>query len=227
MPRTWFTSDLHFGHKNIIKYCARPFWKRSPAETCEPDSHVMVPDTDDMNEALVENWNSVVAPDDTVWNLGDVGFCVKESALVVLLSQLNGKHHLVLGNHDDAAKSIFAYQTETYRPFVAVHPGLYEIEIEGQLIVLCHYPIRDWHHCNKGAWHLFGHTHGLLRPHGKSVDVGVDNVAEILGAVPASGTQPMTLYRPVSFEEVKAFMDARTVGPHAEFQGYAPARADV
>src|SRR5690606_36562794 len=52
--RVWFTSDHHFGHANIIKFCNRPY-----------------ADADEMDRALVEKWNDVVGPDDMVFHLGD------------------------------------------------------------------------------------------------------------------------------------------------------------
>ena len=79
--KVFFTSDLHFGHQNILKFCNRPW------ET-----------TEEMDKALIENWNSVVGKDDIVFDLGDFAFAPnwrwKE-----ILSQLNGKHYLILGNH--------------------------------------------------------------------------------------------------------------------------------
>lgn len=80
--KAWFTSDLHFWHKNICKYCNRPF------ET-----------TEEMNQALINNWNSVVKEDDIVFVLGDMGFCGYDK-LEPLMSQLNGKKYLIQGNHD-------------------------------------------------------------------------------------------------------------------------------
>src|SRR4051812_27561867 len=79
---TWFTSDLHFGHRNIIGYCDRPFR-----------------DVDAMDAALVERWNEVVAPDDIVWVLGDVAMGRIERSLA-LVGGLHGTKHLVAGNHD-------------------------------------------------------------------------------------------------------------------------------
>lgn len=80
----WVTSDTHFNHENIIKYSDRPF------------SSVK-----EMNEKMVENWNSVVKPGDKVYHLGDVYMGDGEGAYKIL-SKLHGKKRLILGNHDDA-----------------------------------------------------------------------------------------------------------------------------
>lgn len=80
----FFTSDTHFGHNNIIRYCDRPF-----------------ADADEMDEALVANWNAAVKPTDTVWHLGDVALC-SVSRLREILDCLNGNIHLVIGNHERA-----------------------------------------------------------------------------------------------------------------------------
>jgi calcineurin-like phosphoesterase family protein len=78
----FFTSDTHFGHQNIIKYCNRPF-----------DS------VDHMNEMLIHNWNSVVHEEDLVFHLGDVALGPWE-AWNSILTRLNGTKILVVGNHD-------------------------------------------------------------------------------------------------------------------------------
>lgn len=86
--KTFFWSDSHFFHKNIIKYCGRP-WEFS-------DAGVLA-----MNEHLVKAYNSVVPEDGTCWCLGD--FCLgpdKEKTVPELVSRLNGKINLVMGNHD-------------------------------------------------------------------------------------------------------------------------------
>jgi calcineurin-like phosphoesterase family protein len=194
----WFTADLHFGHRNIIKYCRRP-WSN----------------VEEMDEALITNWNTVVKPDDEVWNLGDVAHCCTPSYAQYCLQQLNGKHHLVLGNHDDSiSKTIFA----------SVNGGYQEIEVDDQKMVLCHYAMREWHHALRGVWHLYGHTHAALRPFGKSVDVGVDNAAEVLGLAAGAPGAPAT-YRPISFEELQRFMSTQAIGPHPEFANFSGASA--
>ena len=80
--KVFFTSDTHFGHKNIIKYCNRPF-----------------SDIDEMNKVLINNWNKVVSEGDIVFHLGDFafgGFPLWES----IRSRLNGSIYLIRGNHD-------------------------------------------------------------------------------------------------------------------------------
>lgn len=80
---TWFTSDTHFGHPNIIKYCNRPF-----------------KNIGEHDYFLIQRWNERVSSEDTVYHLGD--FCFKKNGMGAkfYLSQLNGKIIVVRGNHD-------------------------------------------------------------------------------------------------------------------------------
>lgn len=82
MGRILITSDLHFGHKNIIEYCNRPF-----------------ANVEDMNKQLIERWSETVGWDDTVYVLGDFTFLSQEQTAEIC-SQLSGKIKLVKGNHD-------------------------------------------------------------------------------------------------------------------------------
>ena len=87
----WVISDSHYNHANIIKFCNRPF------------------DTvDEMNAYMVEQWNSVVKPQDKVYHLGDVymggGYSREQTSS--LLSSLNGHKRLILGNHDNGKDQI-------------------------------------------------------------------------------------------------------------------------
>lgn len=82
MQDTWFISDTHFSHKNILSYEQRPF-----------------KDTDEMDEVLIHNWNSVVKPHDLIFHLGDVFFCGSERQQEIC-TQLNGRKILIRGNHD-------------------------------------------------------------------------------------------------------------------------------
>jgi calcineurin-like phosphoesterase family protein len=163
MP-TYFSSDHHFGHGAARGFYRRPFTS-----------------VDEMDRAMIERWNAVVAPDDLVWHLGD--FAVRQSPQRVrfLLDALHGCKHLIVGNNDDARvtgcpgwQSIQAYA---------------EITVDAISVVLCHYAFRTWRDMAKGSVNLHGHSHGRLKPLPRQFDVGVDvrsfrpvRLEELLGA---------------------------------------------
>jgi calcineurin-like phosphoesterase family protein/2'-5' RNA ligase len=78
-----FFSDTHFDHKNIIKYCNRPFNS-----------------TQDMNQTLVENWCDVVSNNDIVFFLGDMSYGCDRRQIDYWLGKLDGKISYIRGNHD-------------------------------------------------------------------------------------------------------------------------------
>lgn len=87
----FYISDLHFGHKNAIKFDNRPFSS-----------------VEEMNEILVQRWNKVVHPEDTVYVLGD--FFWKRKDMLIYLPRLSGKIILICGN------SLIALENETKYP---------------------------------------------------------------------------------------------------------------
>jgi len=131
--RVFVTSDTHFGHKRIIEFEA----------TLRPFSTI-----EEHDRALVERWNAVVRPDDTVWHLGDV-FFGKNGHFV--LAALNGRKKLVLGNHD--CYPLAVYQQYFTRIFGAV---------EYRDCILTHVPV---HPCQLSRYRLNIHGH----MHSKSV----------------------------------------------------------
>lgn len=135
----YFTSDLHFNHTNIIKYCDRPF---------KNVSH--------MNEVLIQNWNKTVSSQDTVYVLGDFAYGT-ELEWNRLLQRLNGMKVLIMGNHD-------YHGSIPINKFHNIHEGFINVMIDKQLITLSHYPMLSWFQSHRGAWNLFGHWHnGLIR----------------------------------------------------------------
>jgi calcineurin-like phosphoesterase family protein len=157
----YFTSDMHYGHANIIKYAKRPF------------KHV-----DEMDRTMIERWNQVVRPDDTVWVLGDVAFYKDINRTISLIASLSGKKHLVWGNHDKQLrkdprfKSLFL-STSDMTETTVLDPEGYG---GNQKIILNHYAMRVWNKSHFGSWQLYGHSHGSLKddPSSLSIDVGVD-----------------------------------------------------
>jgi calcineurin-like phosphoesterase family protein len=154
----WFTSDNHFGHKNIIKYANRPF-----------DS------VHDMDRIMVERWNEMVKPEDVVYHLGDVGLCWPKE-LKKILNKLNGKKCLILGNHDASALKC----SECFEWIKDYHElAVPDIDSKDGIntVVLFHYAMRVWNKSHFGSYHLYGHSHGALEdlPNALSFDVGVDS----------------------------------------------------
>lgn len=177
MNSMWFISDTHFGHANIIKYSNRPY-----------------KDVSEMNEMMIQEWNKLVKPQDDVYHNGDFAF-LQLDKLKQLLSRLNGKIHLTLGNHD---KEITRHRTDLLKhgKFVSIE-HYRELKVAGKMIVLFHYGQRVWNRSHHSSIMLYGHSHGSLPPHGLSVDVGVD-CKEITSE-----------YRPIHLDEVLKYMSKR------------------
>jgi calcineurin-like phosphoesterase family protein len=174
--KVWFTSDPHFFHSNIIRYCKRPFES-----------------SDEMNEILIDRWNMVIGHDDLIICCGDFSLGGPKNTKEVL-KKLNGDKILIRGNHE---KSVLSNK-ENKDLF---NGGIYdllnitviddEVEYGFQDIILCHYPMISWDKSHRGSWQLFGHVHGVLdcdeRLSTNQLDVGVDS----------------NDFRPISYQEVK------------------------
>lgn len=175
----WFTSDLHFNHANIIRFCNRP-WKT----------------TEEMDKALISNWNSVVKPNDLIFDLGDFAFADRDK-WIELLKQLNGKHYLILGNHD-----ITRWPGNKVLPLFERVEHQLTLKIDGRKVYLNHYPFLcyggTYRDNTSKVYQLFGHVHSgpncsgldkdrLINLFPYQYDVGVDN----------------NNYTPISWEQVK------------------------
>lgn len=145
----WFTSDLHFGHANIIRHCRRPF-----ATVEEMDQH------------MIKEWQAVVRPGDQVYVLGDLSFHRAE-ATDAILRRLPGQKFLIKGNHDHRKELKKVTNLAWWKDY-------YELRVDGHLVVLSHYPFETWRNAHHGSYHLHGHSHGTLPPKGRRMDVGVD-----------------------------------------------------
>lgn len=123
-----------------------------------------------MNEAMVQEWNKLIAQEDTVYILGDVAF-MSGSEAGRLVRRLNGTKILVEGNHDRKTLN-----DATFRgAFKEVHQYL-RIVYNGTLVVMFHYPISEFDQQHRGSVHLHGHLHGNVSglEHYRVLDVGMD-----------------------------------------------------
>jgi len=139
--KKWITSDLHFGHTNIMKFC--------------PVTRGRFTDVEHMNATMIKEWNETVAPEDTVYILGDVAFCGIEKA-VQILGQLNGTKILIEGNHD----SKLVKDRRFASCFKEIHKYLRFRHDDGTMVVMFHFPILEWDQMHRGAVHFYGHVHG-------------------------------------------------------------------
>lgn len=165
----WFTSDLHFNNENIIKYNNRPFNS-----------------VEEMNEKLIENWNSIVSQEDIVYVLGDF-IMGSPKDVKPILDKLKGKIILIVGNHDTNAKLDIYSELN-----IEIHEVL-KLKIGKIIYILFHYPIfiRSWEGQTKNRiYALSGHTHSENKfyeniPWNYNVGVDANN------------------YKPVNIEDIK------------------------
>ena len=154
----FFTSDLHFGHFGIINYCSRPFNS-----------------VEEMDAALITNWNTTVGKCDDVYILGDFTMRPAQDAHKYI-AQLNGRKYLIKGNHDKFLKGRYPYKQDF--EWVKDYHVLHE---QGKRIILFHYPILEWDCYYRGSIHLYGHVHNSATSKkltqflkGLAFNVGVD-----------------------------------------------------
>jgi len=216
----FMVSDTHFGHKNILFYTQdrAKLWGTDKVKAIARNyssgkikHHELmqilneIPDdishsVQKMNEGLINNWNSVINPDDLVFHDGDfmMGYNKHWEST---LSRLNGKIHLIQGNHD--RKFVKKDYVQNRLEWIRTE---YRLKVEDtetpngkfQLIDLCHYPKITWEDGHKGIWHFHGHCHGSLdyANKGTRIDIGVDS--------------EHGRYFPRSYKELKRTMSTRT-----------------
>lgn len=170
MSRIWFTSDLHLGHKNILKLSDRPFG--------EIEHH---------DDTIINNYNKMVANDDICYILGDICFNQSYENYKRIFSRLNGKKHIIIGNHDNKQNLIRCQKDG----LICNIKETQVIQIGKDRVFLAHFPHREWNGFYHGVYHAYGHCHCNVDDYKQSTDVGVD----------------CWEYAPVSWEELKEYID--------------------
>lgn len=161
----FYISDLHLGHYNIINLSHRPF------KTAE-----------EMDEAIIANWNSVVGPEDDVYISGDFSFKSGKNPKKYL-DRLNGKKHLIIGNHDGSVLK----DPVCRRCFVEIKDRM-EVKDGNRMVVIDHYPLVEWNGFYRGVVHFYGHIHNNVNNATYSIVKQIPNAynigADILGFTP-------------------------------------------
>lgn len=184
---TFFISDTHASHKNII--LGTSDWPDK--SKCRKFNTL-----DDHNNLLLNNINKIIDKNDTIYHLGDFAFSGIQ-CIIDFRNKINCNNiHLVLGNHDqNMFKEHNGIKINTLFSSVTNYK---EISLNKQKFVLFHYPIASWNSMSRSI-HLHGHTHRSpqekFKNGGKSMDVGVDG----------------NNYMPYSLEEIMEIMKDREV----------------
>lgn len=152
----YFTSDLHFRHKGAISNSKRPYLT-----------------VDEMDAALVRNWNKTVNANDDIYVLGD--FTLKGSTFIPeLVGKLKGRKYLIRGNHDKFASNYDALWFEWVKDY-------HELRLHNACVVMSHYQMVDWNGFHRGSFMLHGHIHSTGDYNNNNIvngircyDVGVD-----------------------------------------------------
>lgn len=153
----WIWGDQHFGHKNIIKYCGRPY-----------------PDVDLMTYCLLGNYLNLVKPNDIVIFNGDIGF-MTEAKTNEILDQMHGYKIHVVGNHD-MHRDGKLYNLNVDERHLGLVIDVPDHDFDYQMLVT-HYPMTN---VPKGCINIHGHTHQhQLQPHNINVCVENTNYAPL------------------------------------------------
>ncbi len=173
----WFSSDWHLDHTAIIKYCHRPF-----------------ANAEEMNALILKNFFDTVKSGDRFFYLGDLSF--HKEVIERFINSLGGigiKSVFLVGNHDNFSGGI----RQLAKSFgIEIIDGFLDINIDGQPLTLCHYPMTSFYKSHFGAWQLHGHHHTDVSQivTGKKMNVGVD----------------LHNFLPISWDKIKAYMAKRS-----------------
>lgn len=191
MPDIWFGSDHHFGHKNIIPYCNRPFES-----------------TEEMDEMLIQWHNELVKPNDIFYQLGDLALGRFEDS-IKKAARLQGMKLLVPGNHDRVWSTEKESRQERFRPMyeeagfdILSEQFVVDLDLAGEVaVLLSHLPSegdsqKEERYADMrpetGLPILCGHVHDEWTTKGRNFNVGVD----------------VHDFRPVHLDEVLAWIDS-------------------
>lgn len=193
------TSDIHFNHRAILKYCPH-----RNVDNVDVSDAKNIPDSaiNKMNELIISNWNSKVKPEDEVFILGDVAMGLIDRS-PALIRRLNGTKHLIAGNHDVKLVKMCKNREPGFENLFASIDRMKNITVthnsEKYPFVMCHFPLVHWEKQNHGAIQLYGHMHSdpdkRFLNEWRQMDIGMDG----------------NNLRPYSLEEIMEIMVDRKI----------------
>jgi len=175
----YFTSDTHFDHSNIINLCKRPF-----------------KDVNQMNEKIIQNWNSCVNDDDEIYIIGDFTFNGNGTDANNILSRLNGIKYMIKGNHDK-----FLNDEAFDKNYFEWIKDYHVLNYQKRKLILFHYPILEWDDYYGDSIHLHGHVHNCSK--NKDQQKRVDS----LGKRAINVGVDVNNFTPISIEKILKIAD--------------------
>lgn len=178
MTKTWVIADTHFGHEGVCRF------------TLDDGVTPLRPwvDAKSMDEALIQNWNSVVSPQDRVYVLGDLAINRKA---VHTIGRCNGRKVLVKGNHDIFKLSDYSSHFDDIRAYVVKKTP------QGGKLIMSHIPI---HEESLGRWglNIHGHLHSHTVKKKTKYNTLVEDKRYVCVSVEQTNFTPITLEEAVS-----------------------------
>lgn len=183
----YYTADTHFYDADMLKF------ERMNDPTLEPQFDTI----EQRNEHIVKSWNETVTQKDDVYIVGDVSLADRGKTERTL-ARLNGRKHIIIGNHDAGYVKSLPHSART--GVVDVTTGIKKIRDGGRDVILCHYPLFAWERQHAGSFHVHGHLHAtredsIYQANGKSFasSVGMSEFRAMNAGTMLCGHKPLTL----------------------------------
>lgn len=165
MDKIYFTSDLHFGHKNILHYTPKRCNDIGVICNKITDKWIYIDTFTNLEiseeDAIKRMDCFIIDKKDDVYILGDFSFYGVEETQCIF-HKLNGKKHLVIGNHDSSGASIQGWKTCKQMELLNCKKTRFSFLDDTKRLFLCHFPMIDWWGKEHGSIMLHGHCHGRI-----------------------------------------------------------------
>lgn len=179
--KTFFTSDHHFHHANILKF------KDDEGNLIRPGFD----DVEHMNQYMIERWNAVVGVHDKVYHLGDIIMRSTAKYFDSIMPHLNGRIVLIKGNHDSAKLSVYT------RHFADVRSEIHMKTKHNDMVLFTHRPVKlsAQEFATKTVYNVHGHIHQNVIDDLRYINVSVER----------------TNYTPLTWDEIQGIIEERSI----------------